>query len=134
MLSKNWWSSRYIGFLAVLLTLVVGIGLYVRSAAHAERTQTSPELEVELVTLRPFGFEPAEINRSKGPFVLFVDDRTNSEASSLILQRVTGERLQQVKTSRNKSEWNAVIDLPPGHYVMTTTANSEARCQITILP
>ena len=89
---------------------------------------------MELITLRPAQFEPAEITRPKGAFVLFIDDRSGRENSSLVLQRVNGERLRTLSLQRQKSEWNDVVDLTPGTYILQDANNSELRCQITILP
>ena len=59
----------------------------------------SAELEVELITLRPEGFEPSQITRAKGPFVMLVDDRSGKEGSSLKLQRLKGEQLRDINRS-----------------------------------
>lgn len=103
--------------------------------AHAIPTQReSDNPEVELITLRPEGFEPMQIARPKGPFVLVVDDRSGKEGSALSLQRVKGERLRDLSTNRKKSEWYDLVDLPPGDYLLSDTENPERRCQITLLP
>ncbi len=94
----------------------------------------SEPAEIELITLRPAGFEPAEITRGKGAFVLFVDDRSGRENSSLVVQRINGGQLRVIGIRRNKSEWNDVLDLTPGSYILRDASNSELRCQITILP
>ena len=94
----------------------------------------SDDLEVELITLKPEGFEPSEIVRPKGPFVLLVDDRSGKEGSSLRLQRLLGERLRDVNTTRRKSEWYDLIDLPPGDYVLSDAENATKRCRITLRP
>jgi hypothetical protein len=104
------------------------------SNSHSHAADGPSTLEVELLTLRPAGCEPAEIVRPKDAFVLFIDDRSGKENSSLILQRVNGERLRAVNVNRKKSEWNDVLDLSPGTYVLQDTNNPELRCQITILP
>jgi len=109
--------------------LVVTLGTF-RSAS----TDNSEPTEVELLTLRPAGFEPAEISRRKGPFVLFIDDRTGRENSSLSLRRSNGGQLRAIGLQRQKSEWNDVVDLTPGTYVLQDANNPEWQCQITILP
>jgi hypothetical protein len=91
-------------------------------------------VEVEVLTLRPAGFEPAEIVRPTGSFVLFIDDRSGKRSSSLVLQREKGERVRTISLNRKKSEWNDVVDLPPGTYVLLDAGNPELRCHITILP
>lgn len=114
----------------------VGIGvLFVTFGSfRANSTHNSQPVEVELITLRPAGFEPSEISRPKGAFVLFIDDRTGKQNSSLELHRVTGERLRAISLNRRRSEWHDVVDLTPGTYVLQDAGNAEARCQITILP
>ena len=90
--------------------------------------------EIELITLRPAGFEPAQVTRPKGSFVLFIDDRSGRENSSLIFQPVNGGQRRAIGLERKRSEWNDVVDLTPGTYVLQDVNNSELRCQITILP
>ena len=109
--------------------LVVTFGIFNRAA-----NGNSQPTEIELITLRPPGFEPAEITRPKGPFVLFIDDRSGRDNSSLLLQRSNGGQLRAIGLERRKSEWNDVVDLTPGTYILQDANNSELRCQITILP
>jgi len=97
-------------------------------------SQRSDTLEVELITVESYGFEPANITRPKGPFILLVDDRTGKDTSSLQLQRVNGERVRDVRTNKTKSEWNSLIDLPPGDYVLTIAGSPDSQCQIRIQP
>ena len=100
----------------------------------ASVSQRSETLEVELITVESYGFEPSTITRPKGPFMLLVDDRTGKDSSSLQLQRVNGERVRDVSTNKTKSEWNGLIDLPPGDYILTIAGSPESQCQIRIQP
>ena len=113
---------------------ILALGLLFITVARFRGDSTSQPAEVELITLRPAGFEPSEITRSKGPFVLFVDDRSGKDNSSLELKRMNGQQVRAVSLNRRKSEWNDVVDLSPGTYVLQDASNSEFRCQITILP
>jgi hypothetical protein len=90
-------------------------------------------LEVELITLRPAACEPIEIVRPKGPFVLFIDDRSGKE-TSLVLQRWKGEHVRAINLNRRRLEWQDVLDLLPGTYVLHGASIPELSCQITILP
>lgn len=64
--------------------------------------QTSPtKIEVELVTLQPHGFEPAELTRPQGRFVLGVDNRSGLEDIQLRLEREDGSRVP-VLTARKR--------------------------------
>jgi hypothetical protein len=134
---------RYILFLAIIFLLTPGAVILARwpgrVTAPAQPVtpatlQRADRLEIELITLRPYGFEPAEISRPKGQFVLFVEDQSGRNDASLRLQKLDGGQVRDVNTSRMKSEWHDVINLPSGEYVLTDASNPESRCQITILP
>jgi hypothetical protein len=136
MTRKRFLKRRQLIAAAVLLIGIPVVSVAILSG-HSPRSQQptdNAQLEVELVTLLPARFEPAEIVRPKGSFVLFVDDRSGRESSSLVLQRSTSERLRAITIQRKKSEWNEVLDLSPGNYVLQDASNPEWRCQVTILP
>jgi hypothetical protein len=120
--------------LIAILILGVSVCLVSAAALRGRAAGDNSQLEVELITVRPAGFEPAQISRPKGPFVLFIDDRSGIDSSSLVLKRVNNERLRAINLDRKKSDWHDVVDLAPGTYVLQDAANSELRCQITILP
>ena len=137
--------TRPIEPMAALLMMVVGLVAYGKfgSQQTPEPNTTAPaivartesdNLEIELITLRPEGFEPSEITRPKGAFVLFIDDRSGREKSSLVLQRINSGQLRAISVQQKKSEWSDVVDLTPGTYILQDANNSELRCQITILP
>ena len=119
---------------AAIAILAIGALVVTLGTFHRASNSNSEPDEIELITLRPAGFEPAEITRSKGPFVLFIDDRSGRDNSSLVLQRSNGGQRRAIGLQRQKSEWNDVVDLTPGTYVLQDANNSELRCQITILP
>jgi hypothetical protein len=137
--------TNWIKPIAALFIVVVAVVAYGKFASYSTpgpkesapaivAQNASDDLEVELITLRPEGFEPLQITRPKGLFVLVVDDRSGKEGSSLTLQRLKGERLRDLKTNRKKSEWYDLINLPPGDYILSDAENPERRCQITLLP
>ena len=119
---------------AAVTILAVGALVLTLGTFHRAANGNSQPTEIELITLRPAGFEPAEITRPKGSFVLFIDDRSGRDNSSLLLQRSNGGQLRAIGLERRKSEWNDVVDLTPGTYILQDANNSELRCQITILP
>jgi hypothetical protein len=130
-------TRRRIQVATAILAIVVPIvtfGTLRTGSTQNSATGPAGTLEVELITLRPDGFEPSEITRPKDQFVLFIDDRSGREDTSLVLQRVQGERVKDVKINRKKSEWYNLLDLAPGTYVLHDTGNPELQCQITILP
>lgn len=127
-------SSPGRSLLAVAAIIAIGVVLVTFGSFRGGSTDNSQPDEIELITVRPAGFEPSEITRPKGAFVLFLDDRSGKENSSLVLQRLSGERLRAIKLERKKSNWNEVVNLSPGTYILLDGSNAERRCQITILP
>ncbi len=91
-------------------------------------------MEVELVTVRPHGFVPAEITRPRGRFLLAVNDRSGLEEVDVRLFREAGGVEREVKVNRKKPDWRELVNLPPGRYVLTEAAHPEWGCRITITP
>jgi hypothetical protein len=138
--------------LIILSTLAVSARAWLRPAATVVEPAVSPlkatspaqpppapqgnskhqALEAEIVTLRPFGFEPAEIARPKGRFILMVDNRSGLGDMDLQLNRETGNHLHAVKVSKEQLDWNDEFDLSPGRYVLTEAGHPEWSCWITI--
>jgi hypothetical protein len=68
----------------------------VRADVPAER------IETELVTITTTGFDPAEITRPKGEFLIVVNNRTGLEGINLRLEREAGHKLREVKLRDGK--------------------------------
>ncbi len=96
--------------------------------------QTQSRLEAERITLRPTGFEPAEITRPAGRFLLAVNDRSGRESVTLLLHRSPGDLLNEVRMrdQRRKYEWRQVMNLPSGRYVLTELGRPDWVCRITL--
>jgi hypothetical protein len=95
---------------------------------------SADRLEAEIVTIRRSGFEPLQITRPAGRFLLVVDNRSELEEVDLRLDRRAGERQHQVRVRREALDWSEMFDLPPGHYVLTEATHPEWTCDITITP
>jgi hypothetical protein len=89
-------------------------------------------LDVEVITVRPNGFERVQITRPKGLFGIAVENRSGLGEVVLQLNREAGSRLHEVRLSREKLNWKEGLDLPPGHYVLTEANNPNWLCRITI--
>jgi hypothetical protein len=91
-------------------------------------------LQRELITIRPSGFEPSEITRPAGRFLLAVNDRSEQDEVVLLLTRENGEQLHRVRMrdTPRKHEWRQVVNLPPGRYVLAEAAHPEWTCRITL--
>jgi hypothetical protein len=88
-------------------------------------------VETELITIRPNGFEPAEINRPAGEFILVVEN-PYGQTANLVLSREAGERLNEMRSSKEQPDWNDLVDLRPGRYLLTETNHPDWICRITI--
>lgn len=88
----------------------------------------------ELITVQPGGFEPKEITRPAGPFLLLVDNRSGIPDLALQLDHEAGNRLRAVRVARHKLDWQEKFDLAPGTYTLTEASNPGWACRITITP
>jgi hypothetical protein len=99
----------------------------------ASASADSPDrIQAELITVRPTGFEPSQITRPKGAFVLAVDNRSGLEEIELRLDREDGGREHQVNMRGKKLDWREVVTLNPGSYILREANHSNWACHITI--
>lgn len=112
---------------ALLLSAAIG-GVFELSA----QDESEPRKEAVVIGLYPHGFEPAEITRAAGPFLLVIHDRTGLEETSIRIDRVAGPRLVTVRISNRSADWNALTDLPAGNYLITEAGHPEWSCLIAI--
>ena len=117
----------------LILSAVFAVWAMDQASSGSAIQSDADKLEVELVTLRASGFEPLEIRRPKGSFVLLLEDRSGKDAVAFTLRDVKGQHLRKVNTSRTKFEWHDVLNLQPGDYLLTSNS-SDSACHITILP
>jgi hypothetical protein len=78
------------------------------------------------------GFEPKEINRPKGQFLLVVHNRSGVEEVNLRLDHEAGNRLHEVRVGRDRLDWRAPLDLHPGQYVLTEAGHPGWICRINV--
>ncbi len=97
-----------------------------------QRRRPIADFESELITITPHGFEPREITRLQGRFLLLVDNRSGLSATSLALTREAGARTHEMRVPREEPNWSDVVNLPPGRYVLTESDHPRWTCLITI--
>jgi hypothetical protein len=102
------------------------------SASRSAAGQEEPEAEV--IKLLPTGFEPAQITRPRGKFLLMVKNRAGLEQVEWRLEREAGGRLREVRLSEGRLGSKQYEDLPPGNYLLTEAAHPDWVCRITITP
>jgi hypothetical protein len=108
------------------------------SLSSAQNNSTQEPLVVEELTLRPSGFYPSEIRRPKGKFLLVINNRAGLQEMNIKISREVGsdakEKLKEVKVHKKYLDWNDVLDLQPGDYVVTEASNPEWGCRIIVTP
>lgn len=102
------------------------------SAEPAQAQQTGSDIQAEIITITPTGFEPAEITRSAGRVILMVENRTDLEEVTFRLDQDGGAHLREVQLPRERPDWSEVIDLQPGTYLLTEVAHPDWLCRITV--
>lgn len=138
-------SSRVKSLFLVLLLLISGTVIFASWKAPylANHTffsvassldQKSNQVEAEIVTITPTGFEPATIRRPQGRFLLAVDNRSGLSEVPLYWERETGTRLNSTPTRTGKLRWRDIIDFPPGTYILRAANDDSWRCRITLAP
>lgn len=94
--------------------------------------QQNQSIEAEVISIRPSGFEPTQIARPKGPFLLVIENRSELEEIDFQLGVEGATPLFQVKRSWEDADWSQVIDLTTGQYVLTESNHPDWKCTITI--
>lgn len=89
-------------------------------------------MDIAVITIRPTGFERAQITRPKGLFGIAVENRSGLADVVLRLDQEGGSRLRQAQLSRQNLNWKDRFDLTPGRYVLTEANHSDWKCNITI--
>ena len=111
-------------------------------SAKSLKTQLTPtqsgrqgvQLESELITIWPRGFDPSTIRRPAGRFFLAIENRSGLDSVTLRIDRVAGNRLKEAAVSGGQMDWIDVLDLTPGDYVVTEADHPGWVCNITITP
>lgn len=93
-----------------------------------------PSVEVLPVYLRRPGFAPREITRPAGDYFLAVNNFSGVPDIVLRLDREQGDRLHEVKVTRDRPSWRQNIRLTPGVYLLTEADHPNWVCRITVTP
>ena len=126
--------TRAIAVVVIAIASFAGSAYMRRDVMLSQQHQKSERVETELITLQPSGFEPNEIRRPQGAFILGVDNRAGDESIELQFMRADGQRLNTLQTRKRKVSWREVVDLPPGQYLLSVANHPEWTCSVTIQP
>jgi hypothetical protein len=86
----------------------------------------------ELVSIRANGFEPKEITRRPGPFLLVLDNHKHLTMTILLSKAEVDLTLRRVLMPREQRVWSEIIDLPTGTYTLREAAHPGWLCNINI--
>ncbi|MDQ3804283.1 MAG: hypothetical protein M3416_10680 [Acidobacteriota bacterium] len=103
-----------------------------QEAASGEEDAAGAEALV--LTLRPEGFEPAEVTVAEGQHLLVVTNRAGLDEFVLRLEREGAGPEQEAKPPKYKRGWKRLLPLARGTYVLTEAAHPEWQCRITVTP
>lgn len=101
-------------------------------AKPLQTQQAGSAREAEIITITPIGFEPSEVTRPAGSFILMVDNRSGLEEITFRLDREGGSRVHEISMPREHPDWDGVVDPPPGTYLLTEASHPDWLCRITI--
>jgi hypothetical protein len=101
------------------------------SAAMVLQGVSSVGLDAEHITLRSTGFEPNEIGRPAGRFLLAIDNVTGMGQMSFRLLDQSGALLRDFPAN-GRFRLRQVVDLPAGRYALVESKHPNWVCRITI--
>jgi hypothetical protein len=138
-----------IAFAAICLAVTLtGFREYAQDAqSGAKATTTTPRqnssIQIEVVALTRFGFEPAKISRKAGPFILELENRSRAALNARLgtpaaagapAGILLGTVLQSVPLQLMRPDQSNLVDLPPGTYLLIEDKHPQWQCRITITP
>ena len=125
-----------LGFLVITTYTKDGPSLasHASEPSRAIMQNNRARVEAELITIEPHGFEPAEITRPQGRFLLGLDNRSGLEDIQLQLERADGGKVSALETRDRRLSWRKEVDLAPGRYVIRERNHVNWICLINITP
>lgn len=102
--------------------------------AQSQGRRSPVQYETEVVTITPTGFEPGEITRAKGPFILAIENRSGLDEVEFYFERETGSRLDLRLSRKRKLAWHEVMDLSPGNYILRAVDYNDWRFTLSVTP
>ena len=119
--------------LSILLITVSGhSGRSVTGSVLTPQGKKDQKLEIEAVTITPEGFEPQQLERTAGPFILSVTNQSGVDALNIRIETEQHERIREKTLPLLTPYWRERIDPPPGKYIITEESHPEWTLTFTI--
>lgn len=134
--SISFWAAIIVMAITVSLMAFTGwdAGPSLSSVASASPSQTRRQGTVELLTLKPTGFDPAQITVPHKSFLLVIENRSGVNELFFRFDKEVGPKLQEIRVPLKRTSWSGIVDLPPSTYKMTEASHPEWSCTLTITP
>ncbi len=136
---SNFLQRRSVPIAVVIVILTAGV--YAAFRVHAERSsaevrpaaqgKSDQDIEAEVITILPTGFEPRELSRPTGRFLLMFDNESGLQSLELRLERTGMPRITELRLNR-KTESTQLLNLPAGEYQVTEANHPEWTLNLTI--
>lgn len=99
------------------------------TSARSQQTEETLQLIVS-----DSGFEPTQVTRRVGKFLLTADDHRSDKTQQLTLRLSSegGEHLRDIKVPEGVADWAEEIDLSAGKYVLAVVGRFDWTCRIEI--
>ncbi len=107
-------------------------GLEQEQDSPSRQSHAGNKLETEVLTITSTGFEPAEITRPAGTFILAVHNQSGEAGTALRIDRVRGNKLIEVRMARWRKAIHRQLSLPAGEYLLSLVDHPGRNCRITI--
>ena len=101
-------------------------------SGRRETTPIPTNIQVETFRLGVNGFEPKQIERRPGPFVLGIDNYDRFGAAAFELVHKDGNRVHEIKWPIGQNRYRKLMNLPPGNYLLRDVNHPDTTAQITI--
>ena len=99
--------------------------------------QSPPEQErppLQLLVLRPWGFEPSELKLPAGKADIIVLNRTGHREVNLQFTRDGAARLLDVPVPAKRAVWRGTLDITEGSYTISVANRPGLVCRVIVSP
>lgn len=92
------------------------------------------DLTVEMISVGPDGFQPTNLTRPAGRFLLGINNRSGLRELTFQLTRQDGRLMQEARVNPKQPNWRSLVNLPVGTYRLTEINHADWACTIVITP
>ena len=133
-MSKKHKRILWLSVVLIILALPAVVWVSARTTLRESLTAKGGKqrIEGEIIGVTPHGFEPKEIVRPAGPFLLVIDNRSGVAVINLLLSRDVGLPIRSALLPHERRLWSDIVDLSPGSYTLREPTHPDWVCHITI--